>query len=353
MTKIFAPLWRHKFIIIVILIIIVIAGLIARKTILKPPPAYKTAAAKVQNITKTLEVSGKINADTKAVLKFQTAGKLGWVGIKAGDHVNKWQAVASLDKSILKKTLKKYLDDYMHQRWDFDQIRENNLVTTDDYDRYSFTNTIERLIEQEQFLLNKTVTDVEIQDITNRWATLISPIDGIVTSIDTPVAGVNVTVTDAITIVDPASLYFEVEIDESDLGSVSVGQTALIAFEAFPESTITGTISSIDFSGSTSDSGGVVFKAKLNFPIMGNEYRLGMTGDATITLQEKHNVVSIPIEAITEENDKKQVKILVNQQPQTKEIATGLETDTDAEITSGLQEGEVVVIGIEEKKQSK
>ena len=238
----------------------------------------------------------------------------------------------------------------MHQRWDFDQIRENNLVTTDDYDRYSFTNTIERLIEQEQFLLNKTVTDVEIQDITNRWATLVSPIDGIVTSIDTPVAGVNVTTTDAITIVDPASLYFEVEIDESDLGSVSVGQTALIAFEAFPESTITGTISSIDFSGSTSDSGGVVFKAKLNFPITGREYRLGMTGDATITLQEKHNVVSIPIEAITEANDKKQVKILVNQQPQTKEISTGLETDTDAEITSGLQEGEVVVIGIEEKK---
>ncbi len=353
MKRIFFAFWRHKMIITVALIAIAIGGFVARKTVLKPPPKYKTATAEIKTLTQTLEVSGEINADTKAVLKFQTAGRLGWVGVKKGDRVEKWQAVASLDKSILKKTLKKYLDDYMHQRWDFDQIRENNLVTTDDYDKYSFTNTIERLIEQEQFLLNKTVTDVEIQDITNRWATLTSPIEGIVTTIDTPVAGVNVTVTDAITIVDPDSLYFEIEIDESDLSSVNIGQTAQIILEAFPDQPITATITSIDFAGSTSDSGGVVFQAKLSFPVTDSRYRLGMTGDAVITLQEKLNVLSVPIDAITAETDQSQVKILVNQQPQTKEIEVGMETDTDAEITSGLQEGEVVVIGIEEKKPSK
>jgi len=161
-------------------VILIIGFVIARRTILKPPPSYQTATASVKDLTQTLEVSGVIEAETKATLKFQTIGKLGWIGVKEGDSVNKWQAIASLDKSILKKNLEKVLNDYMHQRWDFDQIREDNLVTTDNYDDYSFTNTIERLIEQEQFTLNSEVLDVEIQDLTNRLATLTSPITGIV-----------------------------------------------------------------------------------------------------------------------------------------------------------------------------
>lgn len=332
------------------IVVLAVAGFVARKTVLKPPPQYETAVAETKNLTKTLEVSGQINADQKAILKFQTAGKLTWIGVKAGDKVKKWQAIASLDKSILKKKLANELSDYMHQRWDFDQIREDNQVTTDNYDDYSFTNTIERLIEQEQFLLNKAITDVEIQDLTNKLATLISPLDGIVTDIDTPVAGVNVTVTDAIDIVDPQTLYFEVEIDETDIGQIQVGQKTDIILEAYPDETIESEIIWIDFAASTSDSGSTVFLAKLKLPQDDSlKLRLGLTGDATIVLEQKTDVLSIPIDALEEQDGQAQVKVLQGKQAVDTPIETGLETDDDIEVISGISQGTIIITGEKEK----
>ena len=331
-------------------LVLAVAGFVARKTILKPPPQYETATAQVKNLTKTLEVSGEVNAGQKAVLKFQTAGKLAWVGVSAGDQVKKYQAIASLDKSILERNVRKALSDYLHQRWDFDQIRENNQVTTDNYDDYSFTNTIERLIEQEQFLLDKTVTDVEIYDITQKLATLISPIAGIVTDIDTPVAGVNVTVTDAIDIVDPQTLYFQVEIDETDIGQIHTGQKAQIILEAYPDEPIDSEVTWIDFAASTSDSGSTVFLAKLKLPPSDSlKFRLGMTGDATITLEEKSDVLSIPLDALQEQAGQTKAQVLENKRVIPTDIETGLETDEDIEVISGLKEGTVVITGEKEK----
>lgn len=335
---------RHRGKVIVGLIILIASGVVARQFIFKPPPHHQTATAEIKDLTNTLDVSGEIKATKQAVLKFQTPGKLAWVGVQAGDPVHKWQAVASLDKSILKKQLEKYLNDYMGKRWDFDQIRETNLVTTDNYDEYSFSNAIERSIEQQQFLLNKTVSDVEIQAITNRWATLVSPIQGIVTNIDTPVAGVNVGVTDAFTIVDPKSLYFEAEVDQSDINHVSIGQTATITFEAFPDQTFNATITHIDFASSISDSGGTVFKIWLTVPLERVQFRLGMTGDASIVLEKKTQVLTLPTKAITQKDGKTTVKINENGQLKDQEVTTGLESDDDTEITGGLSKGSEVII---------
>ncbi|MBI2010612.1 MAG: efflux RND transporter periplasmic adaptor subunit [Candidatus Chisholmbacteria bacterium] len=328
------------------LVVLAIAYPISRRTIFKPAPRYETAEAQVKTLTQTLEVTGTVDADKKALIHFQTPGRLAWVGVRAGDGVQQNQAIASLDKSILKKQLEKDLNAYMTQRWDFDQIREDNLVTTDNYDQYSFSNTIERLIEQEQFTLNSTVLDVEIQDITNRTATLTSPISGVVTQIDTPVAGVNVAVTDIFTVVDPQTLYFEVEVDESDIGLVSVGQKAEITLEAFPDQTFAAEITWIDFAASTSDSGGTVFIVKLSLPLSAATFRLGLTGDATITLQEKPAALSVPLDAIEEKEGRTFVRVLNSDGSITEQDVTlGLETDDDIEIVSGLEAGLTVITG--------
>ncbi len=61
----------------------------------------------VQDIKKELTLTGQIEADNQVNLKFQTAGRLAWVGIKVGDRVKKGQAIASLDKRKLRKNLEK------------------------------------------------------------------------------------------------------------------------------------------------------------------------------------------------------------------------------------------------------
>lgn len=329
-----------------VLLVVVAAGIgvVARLTVFKPKPVYETVVAERKNLVQILEVSGEIAAERKVTLRFQAGGKLAWVGVKEGDWVNQWQAVASLDKSIVKKNLAKFLNDYMHQRWDFDQIRENNLVTSDNYDEYSFSNAVERLIEQEQFLLNKTVLDVEIQDLTNKLATLVAPMAGVVTRVDTPVAGVNVTTTDAIEIVDPESLYFEAEIDEADIARVAVGQAAEIKLEAGGDKPVEAQVTWIDFAASTSDGGGTVFLVRLKLVNPG-QLRLGMTGEATIRLNSREGVVVIPSRAVTSKDGQAEVKLKQGDKISDKLVKVGLETDTEMEITEGLAVGDEVIIG--------
>lgn len=334
------------------LVILVTLGLGIRQIWFKPKPVYEMVAAERKDLVQTLEVSGEIAAERQVTLKFQTGGKLAWVGVKEGDLVRQWQAVASLDKSIVKKNLAKFLNDYLHQRWDFDQIRENNLVTSDNYDEYSFSNAVERLIEQEQFLLNKTVLDVEIQDLTNKLATLVSPMAGVVTRVDTPVAGVNVTTADVIEIVDPASLYFEAEIDEADIAQVAVGQAAEIKLEADGDEPLEAQVSWIDFSASTSDGGGTVFLVRLKL-VNRPQLRLGMTGEAAIRLSSREGVVVIPSRAVTSKDGQAQVKLKQGDKIIDKLVRVGLETDEEIEIIEGLVEGDEVIVGGDNKTQGR
>lgn len=326
------------------LVILVTVGLGIRQIWFKPKAVYETVVAERKDLVRTLEVSGEIAAERKVTLKFQAGGKLAWMGVKEGDFVRQWQAVASLDKSIVKKNLAKFLNDYMHQRWDFDQIRENNLVISDNYDEYSFSNAVERLIEQEQFLLNKTVLDVEIQDLTNKLATLVSPMAGVVTRVDTPVAGVNVTTADVIEIVDPASLYFEAEVDEADIAQVAVGQAAEIKLEAGGDEPIEARVSWIDFSASTSDGGGTVFLVRLKL-VNRPQLRLGMTGEAAIRLSSREGVVVIPSRAVTSKDGQAEVKLKQGDKIIDKLVKVGLETDAEVEIIEGLTVGDEVIVG--------
>ena len=68
---------------VIAMIVLGIGFIETKKTVLKPLPEYETATGRIQDLSQTLEVSGEIGAEQKAVLKFQTLGKLGWGGIAA------------------------------------------------------------------------------------------------------------------------------------------------------------------------------------------------------------------------------------------------------------------------------
>lgn len=207
-------------------------------------PLVKSAQSEEKE-SEPLVLPGKIKAEKKVDLKFQTSGKLVWVGVKIGDRVKKGQAIAALDKRELEKQLKKELNDYLNERWDFEQ-------TQDDYqeikDRHLLTDAIKKILEKAQFDLNNAVLDVEIAQLALEYATITSPIDGIVTKIDQPVAGVNITPATAVfTIADPNSLYFEAEADEEEVVQIKEGMRGKIVLDAYPDQEIDSQITLIEF----------------------------------------------------------------------------------------------------------
>ena len=328
---------KRVILIIGLLLIILIAGFWWRSR--RGEKELKTVKVKKQNLARIVSASGKIKSAKEVNLKFQASGKLAWVGVKEGDQVKKWQAIASLDKLELQKNLEKELIDYMNERWDFEQDK-------DDYEDQIITDSLKRILEKAQFDLNRDVLDVEIADLALKLAVIVSPIDGIVTKVETPVAGINVTpATAEFIIADPNEVYFEARIDEADIAGIAVNQKALLVLDAYPDEEITAEVKQIGFQAESSSGGGTVFSVKISLPSNENLYfRLGMNGDAEIILEEKESVLTIPTSAVLMKNNKSYVFTVINNVLQEKEIQTGLETDSEIEIVQGLEAGEEIVV---------
>lgn len=327
--------------------VILVAGFIfwANKVAAQKVNASITTTKVTQrNFVKTLSSSGKTQADKSVELKFQTSGKLAWVGVKEGDKVNAYQALAGLDVREVQKNLEKALRDYSNERNDFEEARQITYGTrkTDAVNNL-LNDTVARILQKNQWDLDKAVLDVELKSLAIGFATLITPIAGIVTHIDTPIAGVNITpATSVFAVADPESLVFEANVDEVDVGGISIGQSAIIKLDAFPDATFSGTISHISYVSEQSSGGATVFPVKVAFANP-QQLRIGLNGDITIEIHREDNVLTVPTEAIREEKNTTYVYKKTGTTFQKIMVTVGAKNEDDVIITSGLNENDLVV----------
>ncbi|MEA3355060.1 MAG: efflux RND transporter periplasmic adaptor subunit [Patescibacteria group bacterium] len=341
--KLLGFLKKRKLLVIFLTIVTLISGyfLYQKFRPKSPEELYNLQKVTKSDIKQTVSASGSIQSQTQVDLKFQTSGQLAWVGVKEGDYVNQWQALASLDQKALKKTFEKYLFDYSKERNDFEEDKQET------YKDIIVTDSIKRILQKNQWDLNKAVLDVELYDITVKYATLITPIKGIVTRIDNPIAGVNITPATAVfTVADPEFLEFVALIDEVDVGLLKATQSAQIILDTYPNEPIDTFISSIDFDSSTDSSGSTVYlvKFKLLNPDL-SRYRLGMNGEVIITTAQKQNVTTIPYQSILEEDNKLSVQLIKDNTLINQTITIGISNDEDIEVISGLEPGQTIVVG--------
>jgi len=352
MGKIIAFFKKHKklsFISLGLIGVLLLFITLKKTVFYNPVAAYETTQAKKYDLTEMVMASGVIRSENQVDLKFQTSGLLSWVGVKEGDYVKKWQAIASLDKRALQKSLEQEMLDYMSERWDFEQTQEDYKETKE---RYLVTDEIKRILEKAQFDLDSVVLDYEIADLTVKLATLTSPIEGIVTSIDTPVAGVNITPATAVfTIADPNQMKCVTNIDEVDIGKIRLGQKAEITLDAYPEEIIEGKINKVSFSSVRTTGGGTAYPVEISLSQDENfKFKVGMNGDVEIIIDSKEDILAVPIEAVKEKDDKSYVQIVEGKKIKDIEVETGLETDTKTEITKGIEEGQTIILRKKTKK---
>jgi len=342
MKKILAFIKKHKILTIVVLVIFVVAvgWPTGKKVTAKPEQNYETVKVQKEDLTDIVSASGTLQAENQVELKFQTSGLLSWVGVKEGDRVQKWQAIASLDKRELEQNLLKTLRDYSKERNDFE---ESGQVT---YRDEIVTDTIKRILEKNQFDLDKAVTDVEIKNLAIKLATIVTPIEGIVTHIDVSVAGVNITpATATFTIADPTKMKFVANVDEGDIGKIKVGQKVKLILDAFFDQEIEGEVEKIAFASTTTKGGGTAYPIEIYLPENKDlQFKVGMNGDLEIIISGAENVLTVPNEAITEKEGKKFVRVIKGRQIKEVEVETGLATDINTQITKGLAEGETIIV---------
>jgi HlyD family secretion protein len=219
-------------------------------------------------------------------------------------------------------------------------------------------------------------------------ATQLSPLTGVVADIPTRVgeyAVAGLSTTPLMTIADMSTINVEVNVDETEISNVEVGQQAKVKVDALGEKEIHGVVtqknplavSKSDTQGGLSNRVNVQeakeFKVTVELRELPDEVRNalrpGMSATATITTKTKNNVVAVPLESIVEKSPSpsptasiagaapapsptekpkslKGVYILeANNKVRFIEVSTGITGEADIEITSGVQTGMEIVRG--------
>jgi len=218
-------------------------------------------------------------------------------------------------------------------------------VSARDELRAGATNTETALQEQE-------VTQAELavdraRDALDE-ATLRSPFDGVVSSLPVKVGQFVTSATPAATILTPGALLFELNIGETELPSIKVGQVGGVIFDAIQGKVYPIRVVAIGLSPEIQQ-GVIIYKVRtqiisgLDDPT-GPQPSPGMNGSASIIADQKADVVAIPSALIRRRGNEKVVEVVVDGQIELRPVETGLSDGENIEITSGLNAGDVIAV---------
>lgn len=148
----------------------------------------------------------------------------------------------------------------------------------------------------------------------------------------------------AFTLASNDSMILSVSVDELDINSVSKDQEAEVTLDALEDSSFTGTVTKVGSSSQSSGNGVAKYTVEITIP-KDAQMKEGMNASAVITVEEKKDVVTIPVNALQEKGDKTFVYTKKDDEGNLsgeQEVSTGLSDGDKVEITDGLSEGDTV-----------
>ena len=188
---------------------------------------------------------------------------------------------------------------------------------------------------------------------------ITSPIDGVVIQIDvkvgeTVVAGItNIPGSAMMVIADPSATLTEVQVDEADIGQVRQGQTADVYTAAYPYTPLAGTVQSVaSVARQTAGEAGLSFLVKILLHEQNSILiRPGMSVRADIYTRSRENTLAVPVQAVLYDEDtggedeQAYVFVMRDGKAVRRNVSVGIASDSDQEITDGLEAGERVIYG--------
>lgn len=180
--------------------------------------------------------------------------------------------------------------------------------------------------------------------------TLIAPIDGVVTALNGSVGKI-VDTAAFITISDVSHPTIEVSVDESDIDKFLVGKSAVVVFDALPDLSFTGKVVQVDpvltTYGQYQVAQGLVTLDEDAVATV-QTLPLGLNVSVSIVSQEVNDVLVVPATAL-KQSLAGEYTVMVQAgdgQFNPRVVEVGLKNEDSAEIVTGLQEGDVISLGI-------
>jgi HlyD family secretion protein len=147
------------------------------------------------------------------------------------------------------------------------------------------------------------------------------------------------------TVVQMGALNFNAQVDEADIDRIKTGLSAKVRLDAFPSDSFDAKAVTIKTTAIQTTTGGIAFPVLLSVNAPGKNILLGMSGSVDIEVSAVSDAVTVPIEAIFDENGKKFVFVIGSGKVSKVEVTTGALTDTRAQILAGATAGQDIAVG--------
>ncbi len=262
-------------------------------------PVTKLTLSTVISATGTLEPVDQVEVGT------QVSGDIAEIFVDFNSKVKKGQVIAELDKSKLQSTLNQAEIalhsaeiDFQYKANTYQRIlalSQSNSASAVDLEQAEYN------MNAAKYALERSQNDVAQAKLNLSYATIKSPIDGVVlkraVDVGQTVAASMSTPTLFVIAKDLKQMKVMADVDEADIGSVKKGQKVTFTVDAFQNETFTGKVQEVRLSPTTT-SNVVTYTVVINAKNPKLKLLPGMTATCTIVTKEVKNALTIPVKAL-------------------------------------------------------
>lgn len=340
--------------------------------------SWETTQVKRERISNMVSATGTVEPVTKVDVGTQVSGIVDKIYVDYNSVVKKGQLIAEMDKVTLQAELESQEAQLANAKAEYDYQQKNyarskvlfekKLISDTDYESATYN------YEKAKSTYDKSKADIVKVRRNLGYAVITSPIDGVVISREveegqTVAAGFETPTLFTIA-KDLTEMQVIADVDEADIGQVMDGQRVTFSVDAYPNDIFEGVVTQVRLEA-TVESNVVTYEVVISAPNPDLKLKPGLTATVSIYTLEKNGVLTISpkalkfvpdyqvaeasgviLEPVQVENPALQKTVWVKKGDtlEQKEVRLGTLLTSVVEVVNGLQEGEVVVIGMQTGK---
>jgi HlyD family secretion protein len=372
---------------VLVLAAVIIVSLVAAKKNSGKMTAVTTAKVERADLTSKVSANGTIQAQRKVDLSANVMGQIVNLAVREGDAVKKGDFLMQIDKAQLAASAASAAASVKALFSDREAAAANLAGAQRDFDRAqkNFNDKIIPAAELDRARATRDAAQANFQAIDGRIdqaraslagardtlskTTILAPISGIVTRLpveegEVAVIGtMNNAGTVLMTISDMSVVEAVMQVDETDIPNVKIGQRANVTVDAYPNKTYNGAVTIVGSSPITGTAAtgtqAINFEVKIQLQNPPADIRPGFSCSAEIVTGFRPKAVAIPIQALVVREKEKAEKVAGKAQEEEgvyrydgrtqsikfTPVTTGISGASSIEIVSGLDAGAEIVTG--------
>lgn len=329
---------------------------------------YETKKVDRGQVAEYVTATGTIEPVTEVEVGTQVSGIIDRIYVDFNSEVTKGMLIAEMDRITLQSELASARASYAGQKASYEYqkktyernkiLHDKQLISDADFEQSEYNYL------QSKASYESSQADVARQERNLSYATITSPIDGVVISRaveegQTVASGFNTPTLFTIA-ADLTQMQVVADVDEADIGGIEEGQRASFTVDAYPDDVFDGTIKQVRLGQSTTETTSTVvtYEVIIAAPNPNLQLKPRMTANVKIFKKEKDNVVRVPAKAIRfvpiageilkgdvikDKDSEQKVWTREGNQLVAHPVEIGMNDGAYAEILSGIEEGTEVI----------